>query len=288
MKVYVIPINKLFLPKNQPAHYPSHNDDYGVEQDFLLYLQNHPEFIVSNSQEADWHYLPIYWTRWHINHDYAASGLEELQQAVDQAIIDDNKTFTICQYDDGPLVKLGSSKQFLASRKTAIGIDIPLLCSPHKLPFIRPLKKYTASFIGRFFTHPIRQQMADVLKDRKDIFLYDGDKGTKFYLQKMLRSKIALCPRGYGGSSFRFFESMQLGLIPFLIGDLDTRPFKSFFSWNEFSLYSSTIEDIIPKITSLDNDDLLQMGKKALTVWDQELSYQHWCKYVFNELELLS
>jgi hypothetical protein len=287
MKILILQLESKYLPANQPAHYPSHNDDYGVEQDFFAFLKNHPELTTDQPDEADWHYLPVYWTRWHINHDYAASGLEELQQAVDQVILDEKKTFTICQYDDGPLVNLGSSVQFLASRKTAVGIDIPLLCSPHKLPFIKPPKKYLAAFIGRYFTHPIRQQMADQIKNRKDVFLYDGDNGTKFYLNKMLASRIALCPRGYGGSSFRFFEAMQLGITPYLIGDIDTRPFKSFIDWEIFSLYSPNLETLVSTLESKNHKQLEIMGKSASLKWKNDLTYQRWCSFVIKELESL-
>ena len=184
--------------------------------------------------------------RWHINHEYGLYGISELQKE-DQLIIDENKTFTICQYDDGPVVDLGKSLIFLSSRKNYNGIDIPLLSSPHKKPFIKPSKKYLCSFVGRKSTHPIREIMFQQL-NRGDVFLYDGDNGSRFFVKKTLESYISLCPRGYGGSSFRFFESMQLGIVPFLIGDIDTRPFKRFINWDEISFFSdstSLIENLI-------------------------------------------
>ncbi|PKP56210.1 MAG: hypothetical protein CVT89_06595 [Candidatus Altiarchaeales archaeon HGW-Altiarchaeales-2] len=175
MKIYILPVDEQFRPKKSPFNYPPHTEDYFVEQDFYNYLLKNTEMITQNPAEADWHFLPIYWTRWHVIHDYAKTGLEELQQGVDKFILDDSKTFTICQYDDGPVVNLDKTTVFLSSRKTKEGIDIPLLCSPHKKPFFsfffKPSKKYFASFIGRLSTHPIRQEMAEQLKNRDDIYI---------------------------------------------------------------------------------------------------------------------
>jgi hypothetical protein len=287
MKIYILPINERFKPYSQSWNYPHHNKAFGVEQDFLSFLNKNAEITVQSPRSADWHYLPIYWTRWHLNHDYAKTGLDELQQATSQIILDDKKTFTICQYDDGPLVDLGLATIFLASRKTSSGIDIPLLCSPHRVPFFKPSKKYLASFIGRLSTYSIRQQMAEVIKNRNDIFLFDGDKGSQFYLKKMLQSQVALCPRGYGGSSFRFFEAMQLGITPILIGDIDTRPFKKYIDWDKISFYLSSTNGLNDMLDSFDENIARQMGIKAADIWHQELTYQRWCKYVLKELEAL-
>ena len=135
MKIYLLPIDERFRPKSQPFKYPRHNNDFGVEQDFLDYLlKNKENILVDDPIIADWHYLPVFWTRWHLNHDYAKTGLDELQEEVSNVVFDWSKTFTVCQYDDGPVIDLKNTLQFLASRKSDKGIDIPLLCQNHKMP----------------------------------------------------------------------------------------------------------------------------------------------------------
>ena len=76
-----------------------------------------------------------------LNNNYAKTGLVELQKEVDSKIIDSKKTFTICQYDDGPVINLQNTIQFLASKKGAYGIPIPLLCSNHKIPLKLKFKR---------------------------------------------------------------------------------------------------------------------------------------------------
>ncbi|MDP2217467.1 MAG: exostosin family protein [Methanolobus sp.] len=285
MKIYILPIHPNLQPKSQSFNYPKHNKDFGTEQDFYEYITKQKDIIVKMPDEADWHYLPVFWTRWHLNHDYGKWGLIELQNEIDKTIIDDRRTFTICQYDDGPVVDVGKTVQFLGSRKTESYRDSPLLSSPHKKPFLKPSKKYLASFTGRLSTHPIRQEISEQLKNRDDIYINDGDKGSKFFVKKMLQSHIALCPRGYGGSSFRFFEAMQLGMVPFLIGDIDTRPFKEFINWDEVSFFSNNASHLAEILSSLDKSELLLMGEKAEMIWKEKLTYQKWCHYVIKELE---
>ena len=285
MRIYVLPAPSVLRPSSQPFTYPPHNQDFGVEQDFYRFLVSNRSLTISDPGRADWHYLPAYWTRWHLNNDYGKSGLDRLRSYVSRVVIDDSKTFTVCQYDDGPLIDLGETAQFLASRKSAKGIDIPLLSAPHKRPLLPHQKKFLASFVGRLSTHPIRQSIARFLKDYDAVYLYDGDRGSRFFVKTLLASYIALCPRGYGGGSFRFFEAMQLSVVPFLVGDLDIRPFKRFISWDECSFYSAEPAEILSVLESVAQRELLVMGKQAARVYAEKLRFGKWCEYVIRELE---
>jgi hypothetical protein len=202
-----------------------------------------------------------------------------------KAIIDSKKTFCVCQYDDGPLVDLGETRQFLASRKTNYGFDVPLLCKQHKKPFFKKNKVFLASFIGRFNTHEIRLRIFELLKNKKNILIVDRSSGVKFFVNNTLKSFVSLCPRGYGGSSFRFFEAMQLGVVPFLIGDIDTRPFKDFIDWNKVSFYTDDVNKIESILKSVSEDNFLIMGKRAKNLYENDIGYGNWCKYLLKELE---
>ena len=285
MKIHILNIDKRTQPNKQGFSYPRHNKDYGVEQDFLDYLLSNKSLIASRPEDADWHYLPVYWTRWHLNHNYGAEGVEDLQRHVDAAIIDDARTFTVCQYDDGPLVNIGRTVQFLASRKTEHGVDIPLLCKSHRKPWFKEKKVYRASFLGRLSTHPIRQEMASALEQRSDVLIRDRGIGTRAYVKMVLQSYLALAPRGYGGSSFRLFEAMQLGVPPVLIGDIDTRPFKEFLPWGDVSFYVDDVKELSELLDNKTDDELLAMGERAAALYNNHLTYQNWCQYVLKELQ---
>lgn len=282
IKIFVLQVSPSARPGSQPFIYPRHNSDFGVEQDFHLFLSNNEKlFLVDNPADADFHYLPVYWTRWHLNHNYGSVGLGELQDKVNDAIIDENKTFTVCQYDDGPVCDLGNSIVFLSSRKGLSGFDIPLLCASHddkyKSPgnFFQP-KKHTATFVGRLSTHEIRKLMANRLCCDTEVCIFDGDFGTEFFAATTASSFVALCPRGYGGSSFRFFEAMSIGVVPFLIGDIDTRPFKDWLPWDRISFYTDSVDQVRLTLRDHSLDEFVRMGLEARVFYNSFLAYGKW------------
>jgi hypothetical protein len=285
LKIYLLPIDPLLQPASQPFRYPPHNEDYGVEQDILHWLERHPEYRSENPDTADWHLLPVFWTRWHLNHDYGKAGGEELAEMVSASILDDSRTFTVCQFDDGPLAPLGASTIMLASRRGPDGIDIPLLSSPHRRPWLPVRHRYLASFVGRVGTHPIREELAAALADRRNVRIIDSEKGLRRFVRTTCASKIALAPRGYGGSSFRFYEAAQLGVVPMLIGDVDTRPFKRSIPWDEISFFTPDAAGAIDLLDRADPIALARMGHEAAQVWREDLAYGRWPRHAIEELK---
>jgi hypothetical protein len=286
-RIYILRVSPVFQPPAAPFIYPAHNRHYGVEQDFLFYLNSHPELLTDDPLWEDWHYLPIFWTNWHLQHDYGRTGRDELQAEVSRCMIDPSRTFTICQYDDGPIADLHNAAVFYSSRKVCTGLDAPLLCASHRIPPAPADKRYLASFVGRIATHPVRCRMLDTVKSRSNVYVHDGDLGTKAFVEAVRSSYLALCPRGYGGSSFRFYEAMQLGVAPCLIGDIDTRPFKQRIPWQECSLYARDAEELASLLDECDPERLRQMGARAKEVYDTHLAYQRWCVHVLQDLPLL-
>lgn len=287
LSVYVLPVSPQFQPSPLRTKYPKHNkQDYGIEQDFLGYLKQ-SSIVTDRPDVAVWHYLPVYWTRYHVNHAYGKTGQESLQQEVVGRVLDEAKTFTICQYDDGPLVDVGEITLFLGSRKGERGINVPLLSYPHEIPSTLPPKRWLASFTGRIRTHSIRSDMRRALRLREDVSIRDTHGSSSFFAGQILQSYIALCPRGYGGSSFRFYEAMQLGVVPLLIGDMDTRPFRAFLDWDQMSFYTESAKGASEILDSHTKAELLHFGECAKAAYDNELAFGKWCKYVFKELETL-
>lgn len=282
MKIYIQPVNKEFQPEGIANPYPQYNNQFGVEQDILVYLKKN-NFTIEDKEKADWIYLPIFWTRWHVNHGWSSWGRDILQSYVNSLNLDFKKTFTVCQYDDGPIADLQEAVIFLSSRKTEKGIDIPLLASPIRTTLKWEDKDVLASFSGIYKNHPFRERMAKSLSGEKNIFLYNGNYGTEHFMSLMERSKIALCPRGYGGSSFRFYEAMQLGSVPVLIGDIDIRPFKKYIYWDSCSFYLDNPDKTKDFLKNISNENLEAKNRNLSVVWN-EIKYGSWCKYLIKEL----
>jgi len=289
VKIFVLPVPPELQPQSTVFAYPAHNKgSYGIEQDFLRFLEQNPGFVTNRPGVADWHYLPIYWTWYHWNHSHGKTGLEFLQQQVLERTLNEDRTFTICQDSAGPLVDLGRITKFFSSRRGK-SFDVPLLVYPYKTPSPKPRKKWLASFVGRLGTYPtIRFEMQCLLGKRDDTDIRGSVKSLGFFVNQMLQSYIALSPRGYGPTSFRFYEAMQLGIVPLLISDIDTRPFKAFLDWDQMSFYASSAEEAEDILNSFSSsvEKLLQMGELAQVVWYQDLAFGKWCKYVIKELEI--
>ncbi len=258
-----------------------------MEQDFHKWLASSP-YLTNDTYEADWDYLPIYFNRYFINNDWGQK-TEELQKEILRLVSRNRPTFIICEYDIlemQPFLDLCGMTVFIASRRGNEGIDIPLLCSAHDVPTVMPEKKWVASFVGNLENFGTRLEMKEGLENNPEVLMVHADEGPEYFVDIMLQSYIGLAPRGHGGSSFRFFEAMQLGRVPYLIGDMDVRPFKKWIDWSELSLYAESGKDIVlPHLTNMATSRLTVMGNFAKTLWYEEIGYGNWCNYVLGELE---
>ena len=101
MKIHILPVPDLLRPPTGFV-WPPGNPDYGVEQDFLEWVQARPEMLAATPGEADWHYLPVFWNRYYMTAGLGTAGTEPdtaLAKGVAVAIIDPARTFTVCEFD---------------------------------------------------------------------------------------------------------------------------------------------------------------------------------------------
>jgi hypothetical protein len=81
-----------------------------------------------------------------------------------------------------------------------------------------------ASFRGAL-SHPVRSRLLEadlgpdvVVSQSTGWFDHDVEQ-RRTYVQELLGSKFALCPRGYGVATHRLFEAMALGIAPVVLSD---------------------------------------------------------------------
>lgn len=188
--------------------------------------------------------------------------------------------FTICQYDDGPLVDVPDCLVFSAGGLPNNAEPIPLLSNCHPMAdFDKEERGTLASFVGSIETHKIRQKMNDELRGKEsiEIFATDHKSSIDLFREKMQDSYFALCPRGYGKTSFRMYEAMQFGCIPVYISDKHWLPFQQYINWNEFAVIVKpeeieSIPDRLCKITMSSEYDI--MKAKLKEVLQQYFNYQ--------------
>lgn len=293
MKIFVLPIPKDFVHVPHLLNYPAYSKSYVMEADFYMYLQKNKHLLTEFPESADWHYLPVGWTDYYINSNNTLDKdkMDLLESEIHKVLLDPSKTFTVCQHDDGIVFNSVDIITFLASRKGSVGIDLPLLAKPLHFPrllsrlFPRPFK---SSFVGRIGTHPIRASILTTFSQLPKVKIVNGYQGTSRYFLNMLLSRSVIAPRGYGGNSFRFYEAMQMGRVPILIGDRDTRPFKNYINWDECSFYFEDNTKCLNMLMEMDNRTLDGMGSNARKVWQNYFHKQHWCEFVLQELNSIN
>ena len=98
----------------------------------------------------------------------------------------------------------------------------------------------------------------------RKILTQDEKRRRLEYIDTLRRSRFSLCPRGFGISTIRFWESLQAGAIPVLFSDEMQLP--TGIDWSECILQipENQVESIIEKIADIPQDKELSMRKACL------------------------
>ena len=203
--------------------------------------------------------------------------------------------FTIVQYDDGILASRDELyfKNLRVFGAGGYGTDpIPLTSDKHPVSG-RKWKAYLASFLGSVGTHPMRRVMFDKFKDA-DGFLVE-DVYTRYdtalldrYRRMTEESYFVLCPRGYGKTSYRMYEAMQLGAVPVYISDVHWLPFTQYLDWSKFAVIVKWEEmDALPGMLRqiIDSGKYQEMRKNAIDAYNNYFEYTACFKTIKRILE---
>ena len=207
-------------------------------------------------------YLPIQWTALYCNNGYGSTPIIHTIQKFLDTLDRSKKYYTIVQYDDGILNNIDHLDILVCAMSgPRIDFSLPLLCTPHKFNFQpKEIKKiYKASFIGNL-THSIRMQMIEQIKDNPDYYISTKDHKLYDYCKIMAQSKYVLCPRGYGQSSFRIQEAIDMGAIPIYISDEFIFPYNMpAFPFGILLKPEDNIDDAINYVEKTEQDKLINL-----------------------------
>lgn len=237
-KIYPVPVQ---FRQKHPFPYPPSNTH---EFERWFHDTTRPEEIT-----GDRIYLPVFWTSYWLKNGYGNNiRPRQALQAFINSLDRNKKYFSICQYDDGPMVDFKDLDiKIFGMSGGRIDYPIPLLCQPHGFKF-ECKRDIFASFIGSD-THPIRRQLVEAFKGRKDCLVTLKPHPFKDYCNILARSIYALCPRGYGLSSFRIMEAIHYGAIPVYISDSFVWPYNEEFPG--ISCHVKDLPNCLPKDCSV-------------------------------------
>jgi len=255
--------NSLFYVSNSVI-YPPFKNGYYLEEYFYNHMLNN-NIKYDNKGRL---YIPSLWTNFQIE-GWFNNKKYEMQEALDEFISNnycENGYFTIVQYDDGPLLKLPENTIIYGACSGTI--PIPLIYQDNNNILKNMVNKsfndknILCSFVGTL-THTVRNYIVNTYINNPN-FIFQINHSWSPHVSKNLQdnfinltinSKFCLAPRGYGRSSFRFFEIFLLGSIPiYIYDDIEWLPYKDIIDYSKFCIslninQLNDLENILLNIT---------------------------------------
>lgn len=279
-------VNNHFLIQRQDPCYPPHHTGDHLEEFFVKKWMETSGDLYDMSRCL----IPIHWTAVY-NHRVR----EGLGQGTPNGVLRDElksylrsldpsqKYFVVCTHDDAPAEDLPPDTLVFSAggNSSRLDVSIPLTCGPHDGPgdYLRTIPM---SFVGSM-THPIRHAMGRSLQGKHGVFLSAAEwtpevpvDRADLFKQVTQRSIFSLCPRGYGATSYRLYEAMQLGSIPVYVSDKHLLPWSDEIDWSEFCVIV-TPDDIqnIPQMTlGITASKVRRMQEALSDVWRRHFSIE--------------
>jgi hypothetical protein len=253
-----------------------------------LYLEDYFfDWFTKNYIQTDRYYIPVFWTTCY--NDNCFGGLQELINTLDPNL----KYFTVAQHDDAIRERLPKDTISFNAGGNGGGIPIPLVCSPIKDEVKPKLEKdIFCSFVGSI-THPIRNMMYHTLVNNPKYVISArnwtssvSENDFNNFINITSRSIFCLAPRGYGRSSFRLYEAIQLGSIPVFIYDDKWLPFEDEIDWNEFSVLIdvNNIQNIDIILSSYTPEKIKQMQDNLYNYWINNFTMESICQKIIKSV----
>ena len=205
------------------SRYPFYSSGFGLEQFFFRYF--------SARTYKGKRYLPIAFTRI-MNVEPSLRAVVRQFFIENRAEIEENY-YVVSQHDDAPFGLLDSlailNLNAGGNSVNEYSVPIPLFSGCYSNRLGLSGLTYSKNKIGSFrgsLTHPIREQIRSALGSRPSFSIRVGQwssapSSVEFenMISDFKTSYYSLCPRGYGPTSFRLYESIWAGVIPVYISD---------------------------------------------------------------------
>jgi len=255
-------------------------------------------YISFKNPKLNRRYINVGWTNLYCNSQFKKV---PYRQDILQLILDklprDGKYFTICQYAGKIREKLPPDTLVYGGSEG----DYPLPLIYENEEFFSGVKRKTwsekkifCSFVGQH-THNVRRQVKKYIEKYPDYYYFEHPSGSCDYnveefISNTLNSKFVLAPRGFGRSSFRFFECLKLGSIPIYIWDDKCwLPFQDVIDYNKLCINIRInelprLDIILRSITEEYYNEMIEYGKQMTHKFTFEGISEEIVKHVNNSI----
>ena len=212
------------------------------------------KYIKKNNPELISRYINVSWTNLYCSSQFKGIPYNSTKLQTELNMLSNNKNyFTIVQFDEG-IIHHSIPDSTLVFGCCSGEIPIPLTYENNDVFSCVNKKNWDeknifCSFLGKP-THILRTKVYNYVKQFNDYFYHQVSAGKydkDLYIDKCVDSKFCLAPRGFGRSSFRFFEVLKFGSIPVYIwDDKNWLPFKDKIDYSKLciSLNISELEKL--------------------------------------------
>ena len=274
---------------SHPPYPPYHTGSY-IEEYFYSYYITHKAKFDKTGKTL----IPIFWTNL-----YLSNFPNHIIQQYVNILPAGKQYFTVSQFDDGISQKLPNNTINFVAGGNMKGVPIPLICSPIPQKYMKEQERdILCSFVGTYVDsekYECRKKLYQEYYNDKDFYftplrnwerIVTEDRFTEF-TNITQRSVFTLCPRGYGLSSFRLYEAIQLGSIPVFVYDEEFFPFNDVLNWDEFCIlvHKSEITDLKRKLESYSKFDIQRLQSKGKTVYNNFFTLEKTCENILRILK---
>jgi hypothetical protein len=265
-----------------PVYPPYHSGKYLEDKFYDVFIKNE---LKLNENII---YLPIFWTT--VYND-SIQGIQQYLNTLDK----DYTYVTVCHHDDAVREILPPKTIIYAAGGNKGGIPIPLVCSEIPNTYLNQKieKKYLASFIGSD-THFLRNQLHNLYKNDEEFYFRTkqwnpviNQNELEVFFDVTQQSKFCLCPRGYGLTSFRLYESFQLNSVPVYISDVFWLPFTEDIDWKRLCVFISpnelpNLKNILNDISEESYNEMLSYGKEC---WEKYFKIDNMVNHIYKQIK---
>lgn len=282
--------NPIFYCKNKDTYPPFKNGLYLEEFFFETFKSNNPKLKRK--------YIPILWTNFQIDPNFGKNKTI-LQKDLDKWINENpaDEYFIIVQYDDGPILTIPQNTIIYGACSGTIPIPLIYQDINNTLDNI-PKKLFNnktilCSFVGSITSNNIKPNVRETIiqkfSNNKNFLIKTTNSWTpdvdsnkqKQFIETTINSKFVLAPRGYGRSSFRFFEIFKLGSIPIYVwNDIEWLPYKDKIDYSKMCISINindidNLETILNCITEKQYNDMINEYDKNKEFFTLDYLYKY-------------
>lgn len=306
MKILKIPTQ--FQPKYHST-YPKYSFGLNMEEIFYqLILKNLKKFENINRI-----YIPIYWTSYYVMNNYGRN-ISKLNDFLD-TLDNTKKYWTVLQNASGlyytnknnlDIIVFSSggggiNKSLSSSTKNVIlpkygkreifigntsKYFLPLLAYPLLTSSTNIKKNILCSFMGRKDTHNIRCKIYNELKNQKE-FIFKKSSSVNEYKNLIEHSIFTLSPRGYGYTSYRLYEALNLCSIPiYVYKDKKVLAYEDELNYNDFCIVidAKDIKNISNIIKNISKEKIKKMQNKIIELNKSHFNFNGMLNYIIRKL----